>query len=71
MSDHEHDAGDKEAESKYNGKNNNVGRAILLADVAHPPIPYIRQGAREKPGSLSMLLNHYCLTTVNRNDNDS
>lgn len=40
-----------------------VGRAVLLGDAAHPPVPYIGQGAQmamEDAGSLSLLLGHFC-----------
>ena len=40
-----------------------VGRAILLGDAAHPPVPYIGQGAQmamEDAGTLSLLLGHFC-----------
>ncbi|KAL9185954.1 hypothetical protein ACHAXT_003731, partial [Thalassiosira profunda] len=43
-----------------------VGRAVLLGDAAHPPVPYIGQGAQmamEDAGTLSMLLAHYCPMT--------
>jgi salicylate hydroxylase len=40
-----------------------VGRAVLLGDAAHPPVPYIGQGAMmamEDAGSLSLILARYC-----------
>jgi hypothetical protein len=40
-----------------------VGCAVLLGDAAHPPVPYIGQGAMmamEDAGTLAMLLGHYC-----------
>jgi 2-polyprenyl-6-methoxyphenol hydroxylase-like FAD-dependent oxidoreductase len=40
-----------------------VGCAVLLGDAAHPPVPYIGQGAMmamEDAGTLSLLLGHYC-----------
>jgi salicylate hydroxylase len=40
-----------------------VGRAVLLGDAAHPPVPYIGQGAQmamEDAGTLSLLLGHFC-----------
>lgn len=40
-----------------------VGRAVLLGDAAHPPVPYIGQGAQmamEDAGTLSILLAHFC-----------
>lgn len=49
----------------------NLGRAVLLGDAAHPPVPYIGQGAMmamEDAGTLSMLLAHYC-PVVNGDDN--
>lgn len=39
------------------------GRIVLLGDAAHPPVPYIGQGAMmamEDVGTLSHLLRHYC-----------
>ena len=39
------------------------GRVVLLGDAAHPPVPYIGQGAMmamEDVGVLSHLLRHYC-----------
>ena len=40
-----------------------VGRAVLLGDSSHPPVPYIGQGAMmamEDAGTLSLLLAHFC-----------
>jgi len=40
-----------------------LGRAVLLGDAAHPPVPYIGQGAMmamEDAGTLSMLLGRFC-----------
>jgi hypothetical protein len=39
------------------------GRVVLLGDAAHPPVPYIGQGAMmamEDAGVLAKLLQHYC-----------
>lgn len=39
------------------------GRIILLGDAAHPPVPYIGQGAMmamEDVGVLSLMLQHFC-----------
>ena len=39
------------------------GRVVLLGDAAHPPVPYIGQGAMmaiEDVGVLTHLLRHYC-----------
>ena len=44
-------------------KSSAVGRAVLLGDAAHPPVPYIGQGAQmamEDAGTLSLLLGHFC-----------
>lgn len=49
----------------------NVGRAVLLGDAAHPPVPYIGQGAMmamEDAGTLSMLLGHYCPIAKHNHD---
>lgn len=49
--------------------NDDVGRAVLLGDAAHPPVPYIGQGAMmamEDAGTLALLLARYCpLDTTN------
>ena len=40
-----------------------MARAVLLGDAAHPPVPYIGQGAMmamEDAGTLSLLLAQYC-----------
>jgi len=40
-----------------------LGRSVLLGDAAHPPVPYIGQGAMmamEDAGTLSMLLGRFC-----------
>ena len=40
-----------------------LGRAVLLGDAAHPPVPYIGQGAMmamEDAGTLAMLLRRCC-----------
>lgn len=40
-----------------------TGKVVLLGDAAHPPVPYIGQGAMmaiEDAGILLMLLKHYC-----------
>ena len=45
------------------GNSSSVGRAVLLGDAAHPPVPYIGQGAMmamEDAGTLSLLLGHFC-----------
>jgi salicylate hydroxylase len=45
------------------GSSTSVGRAVLLGDSAHPPVPYIGQGAMmamEDAGTLSLLLAHFC-----------
>ena len=42
------------------------GRAVLLGDAAHPPVPYTGQGAQqglEDAGSIALLLKHFCLDT--------
>ena len=49
--------------SGEDGSSAGVGRAVLLGDAAHPPVPYIGQGAQmamEDAGTLSMLLGHFC-----------
>ena len=49
-----------------------VGRAVLLGDAAHPPGPYIGQGAMmamEDAGTLSLLLGHYCPIVSENDDN--
>ena len=48
-----------------------VGRAVLLGDAAHPPVPYIGQGAQmamEDAGTLALLLAHFC--PINDDDDD-
>ena len=55
-------ANDEIQTTKQNLKHT-VGCAVLLGDAAHPPVPYIGQGAMmamEDAGTLSMLLGHYC-----------
>lgn len=40
-----------------------IGRAVLLGDAAHPPVPYIGQGAQmamEDAGTLALLLEFFC-----------
>ncbi|KAL7535142.1 hypothetical protein ACHAXR_006300 [Thalassiosira sp. AJA248-18] len=57
--------------SRHNDKDN-VGCAVLLGDAAHPPVPYIGQGAMmamEDAGTLSMLLGHYCPITAKLESN--
>mmetsp|Transcript_35893 Transcript_35893/g.75520 ORF Transcript_35893/g.75520 Transcript_35893/m.75520 type:complete len:677 (-) Transcript_35893:225-2255(-) len=61
-----------EVELEVNATKKNVGRAVLLGDAAHPPVPYIGQGAMmamEDAGTLSMILGHYC-PIVNQDGND-
>eukprot|EP00578_Thalassiosira_sp_NH16_P012661 CAMPEP_0181106592 /NCGR_PEP_ID=MMETSP1071-20121207/16614_1 /TAXON_ID=35127 /ORGANISM="Thalassiosira sp., Strain NH16" /LENGTH=641 /DNA_ID=CAMNT_0023190009 /DNA_START=160 /DNA_END=2085 /DNA_ORIENTATION=- len=44
-----------------------LGRAVLLGDAAHPPVPYIGQGAMmamEDAGTLAKLLGHFCPITA-------
>lgn len=65
-----HTSGEEELE--VNATKKNVGRAVLLGDAAHPPVPYIGQGAMmamEDAGTLSMILGHYC-PIVNQDGND-
>ena len=50
-------------ESIGNVDKESLGHAVLLGDAAHPPVPYIGQGAMmamEDAGTLSILLGHYC-----------
>ncbi len=45
------------------GDDDVVGPAVLLGDAAHPPVPYIGQGAMmatEDAGTLAMVLREYC-----------
>ena len=52
----------------------NVGHAVLLGDAAHPPVPYIGQGAMmamEDAGTLSMILGHYFPIIPNHHDDNS
>lgn len=49
-----------------------VARAVLLGDAAHPPVPYIGQGAMmamEDAGTLSLLLSRYCPLDKKISDN--
>ena len=42
------------------------GRVVLLGDAAHPPVPYIGQGAMmaiEDAGIMSLLIKHLCMDT--------
>lgn len=53
------------------GEEEDVGKAVLLGDAAHPPVPYIGQGAQmamEDAGTLSLLLGHFC--PINDSDDD-
>jgi len=55
------------------GAETTVGRAVLLGDAAHPPVPYIGQGAQmamEDAGTLALLLKHFCplIPTDNQSD---
>lgn len=39
------------------------GRVVLVGDSAHPPVPYLGQGAQqglEDAGTLALLLKHFC-----------
>jgi 2-polyprenyl-6-methoxyphenol hydroxylase-like FAD-dependent oxidoreductase len=45
------------------------GRIGLLGDAAHPPVPYIGQGAMmaiEDAGTIGLLLKHYCCSSSNK-----
>jgi len=71
--DNEHDASDNESNGTNDSKQN-VGRAVLLGDAAHPPVPYIGQGAMmamEDAGTLSMILGHYCPIVIANHNNDN
>ena len=51
-----------------------LGRAVLLGDAAHPPVPYIGQGAMmamEDAGTLSMLLGRFCPIKSSAEDEDT
>jgi len=51
-----------------------LGRAVLLGDAAHPPVPYIGQGAMmamEDAGTLSMLLGRFCPITSSVEEDDT
>lgn len=40
------------------------GKCVLLGDAAHPPVPYIGQGAMmaiEDAGVLAKILAHFCV----------
>ena len=42
------------------------GRIALVGDSAHPPVPYLGQGAQqglEDAGTLALLLQHYCTSS--------
>mmetsp|Transcript_6584 Transcript_6584/g.14587 ORF Transcript_6584/g.14587 Transcript_6584/m.14587 type:complete len:909 (+) Transcript_6584:87-2813(+) len=57
--------------SKEEEEQENVGRAVLLGDAAHPPVPYIGQGAMmamEDAGTLSMILGRYCPIDADNDD---
>ncbi|KAL7473116.1 hypothetical protein ACHAXS_013505 [Conticribra weissflogii] len=50
-----------------------AGRAVLLGDAAHPPVPYIGQGAQmamEDAGTLALLLKHFCPLLESKNDSN-
>ncbi|KAL3775033.1 hypothetical protein ACHAWO_007218 [Cyclotella atomus] len=54
------------------GANVECARAVLLGDAAHPPVPYIGQGAMmamEDAGTLSLVLAHYCPLLSDENSN--
>ena len=43
------------------------GRIVLVGDAAHPPVPYLGQGAQqglEDAGTLAMILRHVCTETT-------
>lgn len=47
------------------------GRCVLVGDSAHPPVPYLGQGAQqglEDAGTLAVLLKHYCCSQSSGND---
>lgn len=47
------------------------GRVVLLGDAAHPPVPYIGQGAQmgiEDAGTIALLMRHYCIDAFDRLD---
>lgn len=47
------------------------GRVILIGDAAHPPVPYLGQGAQqglEDAGTLALLLKEFCVVRDGQND---
>lgn len=51
-----------------------VGPAVLLGDAAHPPVPYIGQGAMmatEDAGTLALVLKEYCPLLLSTTANDA
>lgn len=50
------------------------GTIALVGDSAHPPVPYLGQGAQqglEDAGTLALLLQHFCTTTSNESSGTS
>jgi salicylate hydroxylase len=46
-------------------------RIILVGDAAHPPVPYLGQGAQqglEDAGTLALLLKRFCMVSSDRSD---
>jgi len=65
---------DSNNDNQDSSKQSGLGRAVLLGDAAHPPVPYIGQGAMmamEDAGTLSMLLGHYCPLMVKQNNDNN
>jgi len=67
-------SGSGDGEKEEEDESANVGRAVLLGDAAHPPVPYIGQGAQmamEDAGTLSLLLGHFCPIVDSGGDDDA